>query len=217
MAIVAVIFALICETASITTSVGSLTMSQVSQTAPDIAASRKAQSVADFIAMGRVIESTRCLNCHPADGYPTQADDMHRHTPRITPGPEGKGVPGFTCSQCHGAKNANTSLPHVQSIPGNPKWSLAPHEFAWQHKTLAEICVQFRDPKTNGGRSLKGLHDHVAYDPLVGWAWHPGRGRTPSPGTQAEFGQLTQHWIDTGAACPILAELEHEHAQKPAP
>jgi hypothetical protein len=46
--------------------------------------------------VGLIIESTRCLNCHPANGYPTQGDNMHPHTPLITPGPAGKGVPGLT-------------------------------------------------------------------------------------------------------------------------
>jgi hypothetical protein len=39
-------------------------------------------------------------------------------------------------------------------------------------------------------------------DTLVGWAWHPGAGRTPAPGTQAQFGALIDAWIASGAACP---------------
>jgi hypothetical protein len=46
------------------------------------------------------------------------------------------------------------------------------------------------------------LHHHMAEDHLVGWGWNPGAGRVPAPGTQAQFGELIQAWIDTGAKCP---------------
>lgn len=42
----------------------------------------------------------------------------------------------------------------------------------------------------------------MAHDHLVGWGWNPGEGRAPAPGTQAQFGELIQAWIDTGAKCP---------------
>lgn len=198
----AVIVAAICFMGgSLMSSTGGTTLARPAGAPASDIAKRKAASVADFAAMGHVIESPRCLNCHPAGGYPTQGDDMHPHSPRIAAG-NGRGVPGFTCAQCHGAVNADTASPHIQSVPGNHKWQLAPHEFAWQHRTLAQICRQIRDPARNGHRSLERLHDHLANDDLVGWAWHPGRGRAPAPGTQASFGRITQHWIDTGAACP---------------
>jgi hypothetical protein len=46
------------------------------------------------------------------------------------------------------------------------------------------------------------MHDHMANDSLVGWAWQPGGAREPAPGTQAQFGALIDAWIKTGAACP---------------
>jgi hypothetical protein len=49
---------------------------------------------------------------------------------------------------------------------------------------------------------MDDLVHHMAEDSLVGWGWHPGAGRTPAPGTQAEFGALIKAWVDTGAACP---------------
>jgi hypothetical protein len=36
----------------------------------------------------------------------------------------------------------------------------------------------------------------------VGWAWAPGFGRSPAPGTQKEAGALVEAWVKTGAACP---------------
>jgi hypothetical protein len=43
------------------------------------------------------------------------------------------------------------------------------------------------------------LIHHVSEDSLVGWAWSPGAGRTPAPGTQAQFGELMKAWATTGA------------------
>jgi hypothetical protein len=73
---------------------------------------------------------------------------------------------------------------------------------AWQGKTPAEICAQIKDPTRNGGRSLAQIHEHIATDSLVGWAWAPGFGREPAPGTQKEAGALIAAWIKDGAACP---------------
>jgi hypothetical protein len=73
---------------------------------------------------------------------------------------------------------------------------------AWQGKSLEEICLQLKDSARNGGRSLLKIHEHMATDSLVGWAWHPGAGRSPAPGTQVQFGALIEAWISTGAHCP---------------
>jgi hypothetical protein len=88
------------------------------------------------------------------------------------------------------------------SVPGNPKWALAPISMAWEGKTAGEICRQIKNPKRNGGRSLADIQRHVAEDELVAYAWDPGPGRQQAPGTQRELGQLAQAWIDAGARCP---------------
>lgn len=46
------------------------------------------------------------------------------------------------------------------------------------------------------------IMEHAPRDSLVGWAWKPGAGREPAPGSQALFGALMQAWADSGAACP---------------
>lgn len=79
---------------------------------------------------------------------------------------------------------------------------LAPIEQAWQGKSLGDICRQIKDPARNGGKTLAQLHEHMAEDELVAWGWNPGDGREAVPGTQAQFGEIIQAWIDTGAACP---------------
>lgn len=160
------------------------------------------RSAAIFEEMGKVLTHPRCLNCHPRGG-PTQGDDMHPHEPPVVRGDADFGAPGMTCNTCHGSGNFETTgVGGIESIPGHEPWSLAPVEMAWAGLGLGEICAQLKDPERNGGRSLEELHEHMAKDGLVGWGWEPGEGRTPAPGSQEEFGQLTRAWIDTGAACP---------------
>jgi hypothetical protein len=142
------------------------------------------------------------LNCHPADRIPTQGDDLHPHVPRMVAGADGHGPPGLDCNTCHQAENLMTNVESVKSIPGHPHWMLAPAMMAWQGKTTGEICRQLKDPERNGHRNLQKIHVHLAEDDLVGWAWNPGAGREPAPGTQQDFGSLIAAWIETGAACP---------------
>jgi hypothetical protein len=165
------------------------------------------RSVALFTEAARVIEHPRCLNCHPADRIPTQGDDLHPHVPLMQAGAEGHGPAGMHCRTCHQAANVTTysddgGAAAIASLPGHSHWMLAPASMAWQGKTTAEICEQIKDPARNGGRTLAQIHEHMAKDALVGWAWQPGAGRTPAPGTQAQFGALLEAWIATGARCP---------------
>jgi hypothetical protein len=72
----------------------------------------------------------------------------------------------------------------------------------WEGKSLHEICEQIKDPARNGNRKVEELIDHIGKDTLVGWAWHPGPGRSSAPGTQAQAGALVAAWVETGAECP---------------
>lgn len=161
-----------------------------------------ARSLALFAEAGKVINSPRCMNCHPVQRAPTQGDDRHPHDPPMVAGQSGHGPVGLPCGSCHGPANVPTFGQDIKSIPGDPKWALAPVEMAWQGKSLGAICAQIKDPARNGGKTLAQLHHHMAQDHLVGWGWNPGEGRKPAPGTQAQFGELIQAWIDTGAKCP---------------
>ena len=160
-----------------------------------------ARSAAIFTEMGKVLTHPRCINCHPRTDSPLQGDDMRFHMPPVERGPKGEGVAGMECSTCHGPRNV-TFADGKGSIPGHPLWHLAPASMAWEGKTLREICEQLKDRKRNGGKTLAEIHEHNASDTLVGWGWNPGPGRTPAPGTQAQFGALTKAWIDSGAKCP---------------
>jgi hypothetical protein len=155
-----------------------------------------ARSRALFGEAAKVFTSPRCINCHPAGDRPTQGNDRHPHVPLVTR--------NESCMTCHTDKNftLTTDGASYRSIPGHPRWSVAPIEMAWQGKSIGEMCRQMKDPDRNGGRTLALLHEHVAHDDLVAWGWNPGQGREPAPGTQELLGQLIQAWIDSGAECP---------------
>ncbi|CAN7647814.1 Isoquinoline 1-oxidoreductase subunit [Phenylobacterium sp. LjRoot219] len=154
------------------------------------------RSIALFVEAGRVIQSPRCMNCHPRTDRPTQTDAMRPHTPWVSRGVDGRGATTMRCSTCHHETNFELS-----GVPGNPRWRLAPANMAWQGKSLGDICRQIQDP-ARGGMSRAELLHHMSQDVLVGWAWRPGGNRTPAPGTQAEFGAIIKAWLDTGAKCP---------------
>jgi hypothetical protein len=164
---------------------------------------RTARSKALFSEAAKVLTDPRCMNCHPAGDHPLQGADHRIHDPTAFRGEANNGVPGLLCATCHSSRNYTLSVGEAsyQSIPGHPRWGLAPPEMAWEGKSVGEICQQLKDPKRNGGRSLALLQEHVARDDLVGWAWNPGVGRIPAPGTQEQLGVLIQAWIETGAAC----------------
>ena len=160
-------------------------------------ADEAARSRALFEEAGKVIQSPRCQNCHPVGQRPTQGDDMHPHLPLVVRGVDDQGAIAMRCITCHQTANFQPA-----GVPGAPKWHIAPVAMAWQGKSLGAICEQIKDPARNGKRSLAQIHDHMAHDELVGWGWHPGGTRTAAPGTQAQFGELIDAWIKTGAACP---------------
>lgn len=167
-------------------------------------ADRAARSKALFLEAAKVITDPRCMNCHPAGDHPLQGDDHHIHQPAAFRGEANNGGPGLKCATCHSSRNFTLSVGEAsyQSIPGHPRWALAPLEMAWEGKSVGDICRQIKDPTRNGGRSLALLHEHFAKDDLVAWAWSPGAGRMPAPGTQEQLGTLIQAWIETGAECP---------------
>jgi hypothetical protein len=149
-----------------------------------------------FKEAGRVIQHPRCLNCHPSDNRPRQGKGEPHHPP-VERGEGGHGPAGMPCSTCHQKANFEPGR-----VPGAPRWELAPLEMGWQGRTLAQICKRLSDRRTNGGRDLHQIAHHMTHDDLVGWAWSPGAGREPAPGTQAAFGALIEAWVKAGAACP---------------
>ncbi|MGF7159497.1 hypothetical protein FHS85_001116 [Rhodoligotrophos appendicifer] len=166
----------------------------------------KARSLALFEEAGKVLQHPRCVNCHPAGDRPLQGMAMLPHQPPVFRGEDNFGLTGMKCNTCHGPQNVDlmAQADGVESIPGHESWHLAPIEMAWEKKSLGEICRQIKDVDRNGGKDMAALVHHMAEDSLVGWGWHPGKGREPAPGTQKEFGALISAWAETGAECPPL-------------
>jgi hypothetical protein len=174
-------------------SVGGLRSAASFATATD----ERARSIALFEEAGKVLQSPRCVNCHPAGDRPRQTDGRRLHIPLVVRGKDGFGAPGMRCNTCHHDNNFDPA-----GIPGNDHWHLAPASMTWEGRSLAQICEQLKDPARNGNRDIAAIAEHVITDTLVKWAWSPGGGRTPAPGTNAQFGELLRAWADTGAQCP---------------
>jgi hypothetical protein len=159
------------------------------------------RSRAIFAEIGKLLTNPRCTNCHPSGDHPLQGDDEHEHMPPVWRADTGHLA--TDCSGCHTEQNLTLrEAASYKSIPGHARWGVAPLSMAWEGKSLGDICRQLKDVNLNGGRDLVLLQEHIAKDDLVGWAWNPGEGRDPAPGSQQSAGALVQAWIDSGAECP---------------
>ncbi|UOE49226.1 hypothetical protein MTO98_33060 [Mucilaginibacter sp. SMC90] len=157
-------------------------------------------SVKAFMSVYKVLMSARCMNCHPSGDSPLQGDDSHIHTMNVKRGADGRGLYAVRCSNCH--QSENTEGLHMP--PGNPKWGLPPAHMrmVFQGRTPRQLALQLLDPKQNGGRTKADLINHMANDELVGWAWHPGKGRTLPPMSRAALTAQVKLWIAKGAYAP---------------
>ena len=159
---------------------------------PDPADARQA-----FARVASVLRHPRCLNCHPATDFPRVGDDGHRHAMYVQRGPDGNGAPAMRCSTCH--QSANQPL---VGVPGAPNWHLAPSSMAWEGLDDQALAKALVDPARNGNRTPEQLFEHMARDPLVGWAWDPGPGRRVPPLSRDEFCRNLRVWLDAGAPAP---------------
>lgn len=150
-----------------------------------------------------VLTHPRCINCHTATNYPEQGDDRHRHLFNVVRGPGGKGVPGLNCATCHQGANADST-----GVPGAQNWHLAPLSMKWQDTSdkilpSAEICRSVSEHSKEAGGVLR----HHQQEPLVLWAFQPGRRRdgmerSLPPLTHEQFVAATRTWVDAGMPCP---------------
>lgn len=153
-----------------------------------------------FLQAAPVFFHPRCMNCHPREDRPLQGEESRPHAQRVKRGPGGHGRFAMKCHACHQARN----LEGAHMPPGAPNWHLPPPRtpMVFEGRTPGELCRQLKDRKQNGGKSVAAVVRHAAEDALVGWGWNPGPGRTPAPGTWAEFGAHIKTWADNGAECP---------------
>ncbi len=167
----------------------------------------KADALAAWQQVYSVLISPRCINCHTASNYPEQGDNRARHFANVVRGPGGTGVAAFRCVTCHQKENADST-----GVPGGKNWHLAPLSMKWQDLndqplSSAEVCGAITDRARNGGLNGAALLKHHTEEPLVLWAWSPGRRvdgsmRTLPPLTHDEFVAATKQWVEAGMPCP---------------
>jgi len=171
------------------------------------AQSTRAEGRAAWEQVYSVLTHPRCINCHTATNYPQQGDDRSRHFSNVVRGKEGRGVAGLNCASCHQDENADAT-----GVPGAHGWHLAPLSMKWQDTSDRElsssaVCRALIDPAKNHGLDGPGLLKHHKGEPLVLWAWKPGRrtdgtARSLPPLTHDQFVGATRRWVAAGTPCP---------------
>lgn len=181
------------------TLVGAVALAQAPKSAAG-KADKAAAAKAGFVEVVKVLQSPRCLNCHPSGDAPLQTDQSVPHAQNISRRTLAAGVP---CSTCHQDRNSE-AIGVVAGPPGAPNWNLPPAAMpmVFQGKTPTQICEQMKDPKQNNGKSLAQLLDHAEHDPIVLWGWNPGGKRTVPPLSHDAFAAAFRAWVDGDAACP---------------
>lgn len=173
--------------------------SQPEQPAPGaVAPEVTAAAVSAFGDVARVLQSPRCVNCHPAGDVPMVGENGEPHPMGIQRGLEGLGM---SCQTCHRGNP-------VSNAPGLPPtmwgWRLPPAAvpMVFQNRTPAQLCQQLKDPNATGGRDVAALLQHVEADALVVRSFSPPGGRPAPPLSHADFAKQFRTWVDAGAPCP---------------
>jgi hypothetical protein len=159
-----------------------------------------ARSVGAFEAVYSVFMHPRCMNCHPVGDVPLVGEDSHPHLQNVKRGSDGRGLFALRCTNCHQEKN----LQGEHLPPGFPDWRLPPKAMpmVFEGRTPGQLARQLKDPKQNGGKSLRQLIEHVEEDHLVVTSWARGDGRSVPPLSHEEFARRFRDWIETGAVEP---------------
>jgi hypothetical protein len=151
-----------------------------------------------FDPIAAVLGHPRCMNCHMG------AEALHRgevggpSESRIARAPEPKSVAAAPCRACHRDRNSADG-----TVPGAPRWRLAPPSTNWQGLGADELCAAIKDPARNGKRfTIAEVVAHMKSAPLVLWAWRPGAGREAPPLAHVEFVGALEAWAAAGAPCP---------------
>ena len=148
-----------------------------------------------FEAIASVVMHPRCINCHQ-DQSPRQGDARTVHVPLVVRGKDGHGAPTQPCQTCHQTTNTADGF-----VPGVEDWHLAPLSMLWEGRSKEQICEQIKDPARNGGRRTgEQVIEHMKTDPLVLWAWAPGRRTTP-PLSHEKFVEALEAWVQAGMPC----------------
>jgi hypothetical protein len=145
-----------------------------------------------FKPIASVLQSRRCIGCHPRGDRPTQGDDNHYHLMNVQRGSDGSGMPGMRCSTCHQQHNNE-----MAGIPGAPGWQMAPRSMGWSGLSRGELCRTLLDRRKNGGRTAPDLVNHML-EAEQSYSWVPSGERKPPALSLDELEQ----WVAAGAPCP---------------
>ena len=153
-----------------------------------------------FLDVAKVLQSPRCMNCHPRAIAPLQTDASRPHAQNISRKSVALGLP---CTTCHQSVTAKRSASQA-ARPARQAGACRPPRRRWCSRAgrPPRCASSSRIPAQNGHRTMAQLLDHVAHDPLVGWGWNPGGKRTLPPLTRDQVVAAMQTWIDSGGACP---------------
>ena len=197
----------LCASLSLAGRVATATASSGSAQSRTQAKTTRAAGLAAWERLYSVLTHPRCVNCHTAGGYPQQGDDRHTHAFNVVRGSRGFGSPAYTCVACHQVSNADST-----GVPGAAGWHLAPLSMKWQSLDdrilpSAAVCRAVTDRSKNHNLDGPGLLKHHEEEPLVLWAFSPGRRsdgtpRSVPPLTHAEFVGATRTWVEAGMPCP---------------
>ena len=158
-------------------------------------ASRRSQAL--FTELGKVLTHPRCLNCHPVGDRPRQGEHGRLHQPPVARGPTASVSTPYVARF---ATRAPISTP--AGSRATPNGTLPPSKWLGMANRCTISASRSRTRRAMAAALSADLTHHIGDDTLVGWAWAPGFGREPAPGTQKEAGALVEAWVKTGAACP---------------
>jgi hypothetical protein len=148
----------------------------------------------------RVLESPRCVNCHPKDDAPRVGDEHRIHQMEVRRGLESVGM---ACQTCH-RKTSTFQSQQPGAPPAVDGWRLPPaeHPLVFDGKSAHDLCEQTKDPAQNGGKDSNALIAHITADSLVLYGWNPGGKRTTPPLTHDDFVAKFATWVTAGMPCP---------------
>lgn len=153
-----------------------------------------------FVEVARVLQSPRCMNCHPAGDAPLQTDQSRPHAMNVS---RASVEAGLACATCHRDRNSE-ALGIKGGPPGAPRWGLPAKDMplVFEKVPLTALCEQLKDPARNGHKDHEALLEHVTEDPLVLWGWNPGGKRTLPPLSHPAFVAAFKTWLGAGTPCP---------------
>ena len=165
-------------------------------------ATRQQRSAALFTELGKVLDPS-ALRELPSGRRPPAPRRLGRLAPAAGRARCGRPWASRPCAARSATKRPISTRPACRATRSGIS-----RRVKWRGKARRSLrfCAQIKDPARNGGRSVEDLIHHIGDDTLVGWAWAPGFGRQPAPGTQKQAGALVDAWVKNRRSLPELTQ-----------